>query len=232
MFRRFLGVFASPEHPLVLFLDDLQWADLASLQLLQHLLTHPETPPVLLIGAYRDNEVSPSHPLTLTLAELRKAGARMTDLRLEPLSLAEVQQLIADTLPGAGPEIVEPLAALAREKTGGNPFFLLQFLLTLHQDGLLVRTPEGTWRWDAEGVRAKGYSDNVVDFMVGKLRQLPAGTQHLLRLAACVGNVFSAADPAPHLQPGGRRRGGAGPRARAPGGPGGPHRPGAVPLPP
>ena len=77
------------------------------------------------------------------------------------------------------------------EKTGGNPFFLLQFMVTLHQDGLLVRAPGGGWRWDAEGVRARGYSDNVVDFMVGKLRQLPAGTQHLLRLAACVGNAFS-----------------------------------------
>ncbi len=191
VFRRFLGVFATAERPLVVFLDDLQWADLASLQLLQHLLTHPETPPVLLIGAYRDNEVSPSHPLTLALEELRKAGARMTDLQLEPLSLEEVQRLVADTLPGAGAGVVAPLAALAREKTGGNPFFLLQFLLTLNRDGLLTRTPEGTWRWDAAGVRAKGYSDNVVDFMVGKLRQLPMGTQHLLRLAACVGNSFS-----------------------------------------
>ncbi|KFE70692.1 trifunctional serine/threonine-protein kinase/ATP-binding protein/sensor histidine kinase [Hyalangium minutum] len=191
VFRRFLGVFASPEHPLVVFLDDLQWADRASLQLLQHLLTHPETPPVLLIGAYRDNEVSPSHPLSLTLVELRKAGAAMTDLQLEPLSLADVQRLITDTLPGAGPETVRPLAALALEKTGGNPFFLLQFLQTLHQDGLLVRTPEGTWHWDADGARAKGYSDNVVDFMVRKLRQLPLGTQHQLRLAACVGNAFS-----------------------------------------
>uniref|UniRef100_UPI001CCA0348 trifunctional serine/threonine-protein kinase/ATP-binding protein/sensor histidine kinase n=1 Tax=Hyalangium gracile TaxID=394092 RepID=UPI001CCA0348 len=190
VFRRFLSVFATAERPLVLFLDDLQWADLASLQLLQHLLTHPETPPVLLIGAYRDNEVSPSHPLTLALEELRRAGARMTDLQLEPLSLEDTRRLVSDTLPGASAQVVEPLAALAREKTGGNPFFLLQLLQTLHQDGLLSRTAEGTWRWDAEGVRARGYSDNVVDFMVGKLRQLPMGTQHLLRLAACVGNSF------------------------------------------
>ncbi|WNG54847.1 AAA family ATPase [Archangium gephyra] len=191
VFRRLLGVFATPEHPLVLFLDDLQWADLASLQLLQHLLTHPEAPPVLLLGAYRDNEVGPTHPLSLALEAVRKANAWVTDLPLEPLALEDVQRLVADTLPGAGADLVDPLAALAREKTGGNPFFLLQFLLTLNQDGLLVRTAEGTWRWDADGVRAKGYSDNVVDFMVGKLRQLPHGTQHLLRLAACVGNTFS-----------------------------------------
>ncbi|WP_257450560.1 trifunctional serine/threonine-protein kinase/ATP-binding protein/sensor histidine kinase [Archangium lipolyticum] len=191
VFRKLLGVFATPEHPLVVFLDDLQWADLASLQFIHHLLTHPETPPVLLIGAYRDNEVGPTHPLAHTLEGLRKAGARMTDLQLEPLSLDEVRQLVADTLPGAGPGIVEPLAALARDKTGGNPFFLLRFLRTLNQDRLLRRTPEGAWSWDAEATRARGYSDNVVDFMAGKLRQLPMSTQHLLRLAACVGNAFT-----------------------------------------
>ena len=114
VFRRFLGVFATSERPLVLFLDDLQWADLASLQLLQHLLTHPETPPVLLIGAYRDNEVSPSHPLMLALEELRRAGARMSELKLEPLSLQDTRRLVADTLPGAGSQVIDPLAALAR----------------------------------------------------------------------------------------------------------------------
>ncbi|WNG34565.1 AAA family ATPase [Archangium violaceum] len=191
VFRKFLGVFATAEHPLVIFLDDMQWADQASLQLIRHLLTHPETPPVLLLGAYRDNEVTPSHPLALALEELRKVGARMTTLQLEPLSLQDVRQLVADTLTGAGPEIIEPLSALACEKTGGNPFFLLQFLSTLNEDGLLVRTPEGTWRWDAEAVRSRGYSDNVVDFMAGKLRQLPQETLHLLRLAACVGNTFT-----------------------------------------
>ncbi|QRN94701.1 AAA family ATPase [Archangium violaceum] len=191
VFRKFLGVFATSEHPLVVFLDDLQWVDQASLRLIHHLLTHPETPPVLLIGAWRDNEVTPSHPLTLALEELREAGARMTELHLEPLSLQEVRQLVADTLPGAGAEVVEPLSALAREKTGGNPFFLRRLLLTLHEDGLLARTPQGRWRWDAEAVGRKGYSDNVVDFLAGKLRQLPLETQHLLRLAACVGNVFA-----------------------------------------
>ena len=190
VFRELLGVFATPEHPLVIFLDDLQWADLASLQLIHHLLTHPETPPVLLIGAYRDNEVGPSHPLAQTLAGLRKAGARMTELQLEPLGLEEVRQFVADALPGAGAPVVEPLSVLVREKTGGNPFFLMQFMQSLHQDGLLVRTPQGVWRWDAEAIRVQGYSDNVVEFMAGKLRQLPPGTLHLLRLAACVGNVF------------------------------------------
>ncbi|QRK13548.1 AAA family ATPase [Archangium violaceum] len=190
VFLKFLGVFATREHPLVLFLDDLQWADAASLQLLQHLLTHPEAPPLLLLGAYRDNEVSLSHALMLTVEAVRKSGARVTDIQLEPLSQEQVEQLVGDALPGAGREVVAPLSKLVREKTGGNPFFLNQLLLTLDQDGLLVRTAEG-WRWDEEGVRAMGYSDNVVDFLVGKLRQLPGEVQRLLHLAACVGNVFS-----------------------------------------
>ncbi|OJT25735.1 histidine kinase [Archangium sp. Cb G35] len=200
VFQRFLGAFSSAGHPLVLFLDDLQWADLASLRLIQHLLTGPEVtgpevtgpevPPVLWVGAYRDNEVSPSHPLMLMLDEVRKTGAPVTELRLEPLSRGQLQQLVADALPGAGEDIVAPLSAVVLEKTGGNPFFLIQFMLTLHQDGLVTRTAEGQWRWDAGGVRARGYSDNVVDFMVGRLRLLPEQTQHLLRLAACVGNVF------------------------------------------
>ncbi|WNG39856.1 AAA family ATPase [Archangium violaceum] len=189
--RQFVSVFATTEHPLVVFLDDLQWADLASLRLLGQMLSQPEPLPVLWMGAYRDNEVSPSHPLMPVLEEVRKAGAPITDLRLEPLSVEQLELLVGDTLPGAGREVVAPLAALVHEKTGGNPFFLLRLLVTLHQDGLLERVPGGGWRWDAEGVRARGYSENIVEFMVGRLRQLPPGTQHQLRLAACAGNVFS-----------------------------------------
>ncbi|WPB77145.1 ATP-binding sensor histidine kinase [Archangium violaceum] len=189
--EQFLGVFSTREHPLVLFLDDLQWADLGSLNLIQHLLADPEVPPVLWVGAYRDNEVNPSHPLMLMLDELRKTEARLTGERLEPLSLEQLRRLIADALPGAGEDVVAPLSALVLEKTGGNPFFLIQLMVTLHQDGLLARLPRGGWRWDAEGVRARGYSDNVVDFMVGRLRQLPEATWSLLRLAACVGNDFA-----------------------------------------
>jgi len=191
VFRQFLGVFATAEHPLVVFLDDLQWADLASLRLLQSLLTDDDAPPLLWIGAYRDNEVSPSHPLMMTLGEVRKAKAPVTDLQLEPLSLEQLRHLAGDALPGAGPELLEPLSKLVHEKTGGNPFFLLQLMQALHQDGLLSRAPRGGWRWDAEGVRARGYSDNIVDFMARNLHQLPASTRHLLSLAACMGNSFS-----------------------------------------
>jgi predicted ATPase/signal transduction histidine kinase/tRNA A-37 threonylcarbamoyl transferase component Bud32 len=189
--RKFLGVFATPEHPLVLFLDDLQWADLASLQLLQNLLTHPETPPLLLLGAYRDNEVSPSHPVMSMVEGVRKAGARVTDLQLEPLGLEQVRQLVTDALPGAGQEVIVPLSSRLHEKSRGNPFFLGQLMLALDHDGLLTRTPEGGWKWNAEDVWTTGYSDDVVHFLLDKLRQLPARVQRLLSLAACVGNTFS-----------------------------------------
>ena len=191
VFLQFLGVFATTEHPLVMFLDDLQWADLASLRLLQALLTDEKAPPVLWIGAYRDNEVSPSHPLMMTLGEVRKANVPATDLQLEPLSLEQLQHLVGDALPGAGAELIVPLSEQVHAKTGGNPFFLLQLMLTLHHDGLLSRMPGGGWRWDAAGVRSRGYSDNVVDFMARNLHQLPESSQHLLPLAACVGNSFS-----------------------------------------
>ncbi|WP_224246035.1 trifunctional serine/threonine-protein kinase/ATP-binding protein/sensor histidine kinase [Hyalangium gracile] len=192
VFQRFLSVFATPERPLVLFLDDLQWADFASLELLKFLATHPDTPPLLWVGAYRDNEVSSSHPLMLTVDEVRKAGTRLGDISLGPLLLEQTRQLVGDALPGTRSEVVQALTAVLQAKTGGNPFFLLQLLQTLYQDGLLVRAPGGGWRWDEAGVKAKGYSDNVVEFMAGRLRQLPEPTQQLLRLAACVGNAFSA----------------------------------------
>ncbi|MFE8605402.1 trifunctional serine/threonine-protein kinase/ATP-binding protein/sensor histidine kinase [Archangium violaceum] len=191
VFQRFLGVFASLERPLVLFLDDLQWADPASLELLRYVATHPETPPVLLIGAFRDNEVTPSHPLARTLVEVRASGTRVRDIYLGPLTLEHTRRLVADAFPGAGQELVVPLASLVQEKTGGNPFFLLQWVQALHQDGLVVRAPEGGWRWDAAGVRARGYSDNVIDFMVGRLLQLPEQTRQVLSLAACMGNSFA-----------------------------------------
>ncbi len=191
LFQRFLGAVASSERLLVLFLDDLQWTDAASLKLLQYLSSHPDTPSVLLIGAYRDNEVDAAHPLSRMLEEIPKAGVRLTDICLKPLSPTQIQRLVGDALPGAGQELVEPLSELLQEKTAGNPFFLLQLLQTLCKDGVVARALEGNWRWDAEAARTLGYSDNVVAFMAGRLRQLPAQTQQLLRLAACVGNVFT-----------------------------------------
>ena len=140
VFRRFLGAFARPEHPLALFLDDLQWLDTATLDLLEHLVTHLEVRHLLLVGAYRDNEVSPSHPLLRTLDAVRKAGARVQEIVLAPLGSDDVGQLVADAT-HCEPERARPLAELVREKTGGNPFFAIQFFTALAEEGLLAFEP-------------------------------------------------------------------------------------------
>ncbi|KYF88326.1 protein kinase, partial [Sorangium cellulosum] len=189
--RRFVAACARKEHPMVLFLDDLQWADAGSLQLLEQLVTHAEAEHLLLVGAYRDNEVGPAHPLSLMLSDARKGGAAVTELVLAPLSAADVGALVAATV-RAPAEQVEPLARLVHEKTGGNPFFLIQFLIALHQERLLAfDADERAWRWDIAAIRDKGFSDNVVDMMTGKLRRLSASTQDALKLAACLGSSFT-----------------------------------------
>ena len=189
VFRRFLGVFARPEHPLALFLDDLQWLDAATLELLEHLITDPDVRHLMLVGAYRDNEVSSSHPLTRTLAAIRKAGARMQEIVLAPLGLDDVGRLVADAL-RCERDATDPLAKLVHEKTGGNPFFAIQFLTALAEEGLLRLDPDAAaWIWDLARIRAKGYTDNVVDLMVGKLKRLSGAAQTALQRLACLGNV-------------------------------------------
>jgi predicted ATPase len=189
VFRQFIAVFTSVEHPLVLFLDDLQWIDAASLTLVEHLLTHADTRYLLLIGAYRDNEVSAAHPLRATLDTMR-GGVMVTDLQLVPPAFAHLNQLTADTL-HAPPAACEPLTRLVCERTEGNPFFFTQFLDALHREGLLQQDAQHrAWLWDLDQIRAKDFADNVVDLMVGKLRRLPVPAQEALQLAACLGNRF------------------------------------------
>jgi PAS domain S-box-containing protein len=193
MFRRFLSTFARPEHPLALFLDDLQWLDAATLDLLEHLITNPDVRYVMLVGAYRDNEVSSSHPLMRTLAAIRKAGPRMQEIVLSPLDLEDVGQLVTDALHTEG-DSGHALAHLVHEKTGGNPFFAIQFLTTLVEEGLLRLDPDASaWMWDLARIRAKGYADNVVDLMVGKVKRLSGATQTALQQLACLGNVVEIA---------------------------------------
>jgi predicted ATPase/signal transduction histidine kinase len=189
VFRRFLGVFARQEHPLALFLDDLQWLDTATLELLEHLVTHPEVRHLLLIGAYRDNEVGLSHPLTRTLEAIRAADASVHEIVLAPLSLDDIGRLIADALHCA-PERVMPLARLVHQKTAGNPFFAIQFLSALADEGLLAFDPVAAlWVWDINRIHAKNYTDNVVDLMIQKLKRLPVTTQQALQQLACMGNT-------------------------------------------
>ena len=189
VFARFLAVFARPEHPLALFLDDLQWLDAATLELLEHLLTEAGVRHLLLIGAYRDNEVTSVHPLMRTLDRIRRAEAQVQEIVLAPFANEHVVHLIADSI-HCDRRAAAPLAALVQEKTAGNPFFVVQFLSTLVEEGLLTFDHSTTsWSWDLAGIHAKGYTDNVVDLMIGKLRRLPTSTRKILQRLACLGST-------------------------------------------
>ena len=166
----------------------MQWLDAATLKLFEHLVTHSEVGHFLLIGAYRDNEVSPSHPLMLRLDSIRKTEAIVRDITLAPLSLDDVGQLIADSL-HRGRTQIEPLARLVHEKTAGNPFFAIQFLTALAEEHLLEFDPrEAAWRWDVNLIRARRITENVVDLLVGKLTRLPDITRETLKQIASLGN--------------------------------------------
>jgi PAS domain S-box-containing protein len=187
VFRRFIGVFTR-EHPLALFLDDLQWLDTATLDLMEDLLTRPDVRHLLLIGAYRDNEVNPTHPLMRKLEAIRQAGGIARDIVLAPLAREDLRQLVADSL-HCEPERAQPLAQLIHDKTAGNPFFAIQFLSSLAEENLLAFDHgERQWSWDLSRIHAKGYADNVVDLMVGKLNRLPIEAVNALKQLACLGN--------------------------------------------
>ena len=201
LFIKFIQIFTTKEHPLVIFLDDLQWADSASLKLIE-LLMQTDTSYLLIIGAYRDNEVYPTHPLTLTLEEVQKAGAVINTITLAPLAKSDLNHLVADTL-DCSLEMAVPLTELIYQKTQGNPFFSTQFLKSLYEDKLITYIPsrsplgkggqrgvKGGWQCDIANVRKLALTDDVVEFMALQLQKLPNSTQEALKLAACIGNQF------------------------------------------
>jgi len=189
---RFLAVFARKQHPCVLFLDDLQWLDAATLKFLEYVFTRPDAGHLLVIGAYRDNEVNAAHPLMLALATIRKAGAKVLEILLAPLSADDLSQLVSDSV-HCERRRAAPLAQLMHEKTAGNPFFAIQFLTTLVEQNLLAfDARRGIWNWDVERIRGQHMTDNVVDLMVAKLKRLPTPTQEALKLLACLGSFADA----------------------------------------
>jgi predicted ATPase/signal transduction histidine kinase len=191
--QRFIGTFAKPEHPLTLFLDDLHWVDAATLDLLEDLMIGSDLRHLLVIGAYRDNEVDPTHPLVRKLEAIRGAGAQVGQITLAPLGREHLEAFVADALRCAPTQAV-PLAQLVHKKTGGNPFFAIRFLSALADEGLVAfDAAAGAWSWDLARISAKGYTENVVDLMVDKLSQLPAETQAALQQLACLGNSATTA---------------------------------------
>ncbi|THD56728.1 AAA family ATPase, partial [Phenylobacterium sp.] len=193
VFRRFVGVFARPEHPLALFLDDLQWLDPATLELLEHLATHSDVKGLLLIGAYRTGEVEPSHPLRESIEAIRQSKVEVREIALAPLSIEDIGQFVAEAL-HCKPQAARPLARLLHERTAGNPFFAVQFLASLALEDLLVFDSDAlAWRWDIDRIRAKNYSDNVVGLMTEKLGRLSVATQDALIDLAGLGNTADVA---------------------------------------
>jgi predicted ATPase/signal transduction histidine kinase len=189
-FCNFLRVFCKPAHPLVIFLDDLQWVDSATLRLLEPMMSSEDISHFLLMGAYRDNEVDAAHPLSTVLRGLTGQGIAIHTIHLHPLSLEDMVQMLADTL-HLSPATVRSLAELVLRRTGGNPFFMSELLKTLHQEGLLrFDTSIRAWRWDMAGIEATAVTDSVAELLSPKLRRFPEETQELLRLAACIGNHF------------------------------------------
>ncbi|MGG6293696.1 trifunctional serine/threonine-protein kinase/ATP-binding protein/sensor histidine kinase [Leptolyngbya sp. AN02str] len=191
LFQKFIQVFSTAAHPLTIFLDDLQWADSASLQLLKVLMESGGY--LLVLGAYRDNEVSPAHPLMLTIEELKKADLVVNMITLTPLALEHTNHLVADTL-RCSRELAQPLAQLVNRKTQGNPFFTTQFLKALYDEGCITfQRNQGYWQCDMTQVNGLALTDDVVEFMALQLQKLPVETQQVLKLAACMGNQFDLA---------------------------------------
>ncbi|MES9991516.1 MAG: AAA family ATPase [Candidatus Thiodiazotropha sp.] len=190
LFSRFINVFAKKDHPLVIFLDDLQWGDLASLNLLKLLLTSSELDHFLLLGAYRDNEVGASHPLRLTIEEIEKAGTETRKIVLGPLSKNDLLQLTADTF-HCQPGNAEPLVELLNRKTNGNPFFTIQFLKMLYAEKLVkFNLQDQQWQWDIEEIQKQDITENVVELLANSIRKYPKNVQETLKFAASIGNHF------------------------------------------
>ncbi len=188
LMQKFVQIFSSVEHPLVMFLDDLQWSDSASLKLLQLLMA--ETAHLLILGAYRDNEVSPAHPFILTVDEIIKTGSIVNTITLQPLNVVDLNQLVADTL-NCEFLVAQPLTELVYQKTKGNPFFTTQFLKALYDDKLISFDGEiRHWQCDIAQIKALALTDDVVEFMALQLQKLPDATQSVLKLAACIGAQF------------------------------------------
>ncbi|MGF1959966.1 MAG: AAA family ATPase [Aulosira sp. DedVER01a] len=191
VFQQFIHVFTKREHPLVLFLDDLQWADSASLKLIELIITDQESEYLLLIGAYRDNEVHTTHPLVHTLEQIQLIRNTINNIVLRTLDIDCVNQLVSDTLRSSN-LTVKSLAELVFNKTQGNPFFLTQLLQYLYQENLLnFNFSEGRWQCDIEQLKDINNTDNVVDLMVSQIQKLSPETINVLKIAACIGDKFT-----------------------------------------
>jgi histidine kinase len=192
VFQKFLRVFTQKEHPLVLFLDDLQWADIGSLKLIQLLISDNFNKHFLVIGTYRDNNINNTHPLREILSEIKQTGIKINHLEIKPLKINDVKQMLCESLSERENERIQNLASLLFNKTIGNPFLLIQILKTLHQEHLLkFDFAQGCWIWKIEDIQSLGITDfGVVELIARNIDRLPQTSQEILKLAACIGGSF------------------------------------------
>ncbi|MDM8558642.1 AAA family ATPase [Thiotrichales bacterium HSG14] len=187
VFQNFIWVFCQPEHPIIIFLDNLQWIDSASLKLIELIITDKETRYLYFIGAYRNNKINQLQPLIKILDSLQAKEVAINQITLKPLNLDSLSLLIADSLHNDN-DTVKALAELVMQKTEGNPFFVKQFLKMLYEEKLLFM--KGSWQWELAKIQKLKITDNVAELMIEQLKKLPENTQQILHLAACVGNHF------------------------------------------
>ena len=186
----FIDLFCEKTHPLVIFLDDLQWVDADTLKLVERIAQDPERKPLLFLGAYRDNEVEADHRLTIGIEVIKKTGQPVQIIPLKPLNPEDISQLLVHTC-HCRPEEANPLAEFLVRKTGGNPFFVSQFLTVLSEKELIGYSPEEKrWIWELAAIEFLAVTDNVVELLIDRLHRFSSETRKLLSLAACIGNTF------------------------------------------
>nr|MBS0037240.1 serine/threonine-protein kinase PknK [Saprospiraceae bacterium] len=194
LFRNFIRALTSSGNPLVVFLDDLQWADIETINIIRDLLKlsrNDVTKSLFLIGAYRDNEVSEAHPLVIMLEEVKEFGVQITDLNLSPIRLEDVCKIVMDTF-NCSEEKATDLAQIVFQKTGGNPFFVNQFLSSLYLEELVVYDlHSGSWIWDIEKIKSRGYTDNIIDLMIKNIEKLDRDAIEVLKIASALGAKFN-----------------------------------------
>ncbi|MBL0025591.1 MAG: AAA family ATPase [Saprospiraceae bacterium] len=189
-FLDFVFCFAEPDRPLVIFLDDLQWSDVPSLNLIEMILSVQGNAQILIIGAYRNNEINELHPLTFTIDKIKKEGINLEELRFQPLDNSTTIQIVADSF-GIPLKAAKELGNHVYFKTKGNPFFINRFLLSLYENKYIVADQDGNWIWDQKNLDSLGYTDNVIDLMTRELALLPAETQEMIKSAAVLGSLFN-----------------------------------------
>lgn len=189
LFRNFISIFTSADHPIILFLDDLQWADVASLNLIKTVISSPGMSHLLIVGAYRDNEVDELHPLVTTLNEIKNSNINIRSITLRALDEVCVNRLVSKFV-RSDDEVSATLSTLVYKISLGNPFFINQFMKTLYDAKMLEMTNEGVWNWDVSKIDNMHVTDNVVHLLADKITRLPEDIQDIVKVCACIGNRF------------------------------------------